>query len=71
MKTTFLPKSKPGQWSVLLFILFILLTFLGSYLSRALNNEIEYPNPLNSPVLGTVIYAAKKGNKITMHKTSK
>jgi hypothetical protein len=56
MKTTFLPKTKPGQWSVILFVIFILFMFLGSYLSKALNNDIEYPNPINSPVLGTSIY---------------
>ena len=56
MKTTFLPKTKPGQWSVVLFVIFIMLMFLGSYLSKALNNDIEYPNPINSPVLGTSIY---------------
>lgn len=56
MKTTFLPKTKTGQWSVILFGIFILLTFLGTFLSKALNNDIEYPNPINSPILGTVIY---------------
>jgi len=56
MKTEFLPKTKIGQWSVILFIVFILLTFLGTYLSRVLNNDIEYPNPINSPILGTTIY---------------
>lgn len=56
MKITFLPKTRSGQWSVVLFIAFIILSVVGSTISSVQKNTIEYPNPINSPLLGTIIY---------------
>ena len=58
MKTTFFAHTKAGNRSVKLFLLFILLMIAGGRLSRLLDNQIEYPNPINSPILGTAIYLA-------------
>lgn len=56
MKMTFLPKTSAGKWSVSLFIAFIALNVAGNRISCIQENTIEYPNPFNSPLLGTVIY---------------
>lgn len=53
---TILPKNRTGKWSVSLFIVFILLRLLANIISYKQANYIEYPNPFNSPLLGTVIY---------------
>ena len=58
MKTTFLSTTNTGKWSIRLFVLFILLMISGGAASRVINNRIEYPNPINSPILGTLIYLA-------------
>lgn len=56
MKTTILPKTLIGKRSVYLFIIFIALAITGSVISNVQCNTIEYPNPINSPLLGTTIY---------------
>ncbi len=56
VKITLLPKTRTGTYSVCLFVGFIALAIMGSYISSAQDNTIEYPNPFNSPLLGTVIY---------------
>jgi len=56
MKTTILPKTPVGKRSVYLFIIFIALSITGSIISNVQGNTIEYPNPINSPLLGTTIY---------------
>jgi len=56
MKLAVLPKTQKGKWSVGLFILFILLAISGGLISSITEDSIEYPNPINSPLLGTVIY---------------
>ncbi len=56
MKMTFLPKTPAGKWSVSLFIAFIALAVAGGMISSIQGKTIEYPNPFNSPLLGTVIY---------------
>ena len=56
LKITFLPKTIAGKWSVSLFIAFIALAGAGTMISFIQENTIEYPNPLHSPLLGTVIY---------------
>lgn len=56
MKATFLPKTRTGKYSVVLFIAFILLTIVGRIISTTQGNAIEYPTPFNSPLLGTIIY---------------
>ena len=56
MKTTILPKTPLGKRSVYLFIIFIVMAITGSIISNVLGNTIEYPNPINSPLLGTTIY---------------
>jgi len=56
MKVTVLPKSRAGKFSVSFFVAFIGLAVAGSVISSAQGNTVEYPNPFNSPLLGTVIY---------------
>lgn len=50
------PKTKTGTRALGLFCLAIISGFVASLLSGYLDNTIEYPNPLNSPMLGTVIF---------------
>ncbi|MEN6328210.1 MAG: hypothetical protein ABFD18_18630 [Syntrophomonas sp.] len=56
MKITIQPKTRAGKWSVVLFIVFILLAMAAGIISSVQENTIEYPTPLNSPLLGTTIY---------------
>lgn len=56
MRYQFLPKTPRGKWSVGLFVSFFVLALAGTLISSELGNTIEYPNPINSPLLGTVIY---------------
>lgn len=56
MRYSFLPKTAKGKWSFSLFILFFVLSLAGTFISSYIGNTIEYPNPINSPLLGTVIY---------------
>jgi heme/copper-type cytochrome/quinol oxidase subunit 3 len=56
MKSTFLPKTRAGKLSAALFVAFIALAAAGGLISSIQGNTVEYPNPLNSPLLGTVIY---------------
>lgn len=58
MKTTILPKSPMGKRSVYLFLIFLALSIAGNVISNVQGNTIEYPNPVNSPLLGTTIYLA-------------
>lgn len=58
MKTTILPKSPMGKRSVYLFLIFLVLSIAGKVISNVQGNTIEYPNPVNSPLLGTTIYLA-------------
>lgn len=58
MKITLLPKTRMGKCSVGLLMVFAILALAGRYISSAQDNTIEYPNPFNSPLLGTVIYMA-------------
>lgn len=56
MKITFMPKTPPGKASVVSFLLGIVLGVASNVISNVTNNQIEYPNPLNSPLLGSAIY---------------
>lgn len=56
MKLAVLPKTQKGKWAVGLFITFIIFAISGSLVSSITENSIEYPNPINSPLLGTIIY---------------
>ena len=58
MKNRFLPQTSKGKWSVALFVAFLVLGVAGNRISDAIGNTIEYPNPVNSPLLGSVIYLA-------------
>lgn len=58
MKNRFLPQTSKGKWSVGLFAAFLMLGVAGNRISDASGNTIEYPNPINSPLLGSVIYLA-------------
>ncbi|HEX5350508.1 MAG TPA: hypothetical protein VFW58_02675 [Trichococcus sp.] len=58
MKYPILPKTSKGKWSVGLFVAFLVLGLAGNLISTAAGNTIEYPNPINSPLLGSVIYLA-------------
>lgn len=53
---TILPSSKEGKWSLVLFASFLVLGLLGNLVSSWTNNQLEYPNPVSSPILGSVIY---------------
>ena len=55
MKNRFLPQTSKGKWSVSLFAAFLVLGIAGNRISNATVNAIEYPNPINSPLLGSVI----------------
>ncbi len=56
MKITLLPKKRAGNWSVILFIASIALWIAGYFIGKIQKNTIEFPNPINSPLLGTVLY---------------
>lgn len=56
MKTTISPKTPVGKRSVYLFVIFIALSITGSVILNVQSNTNEYPNPINSPLLGTTIY---------------
>jgi hypothetical protein len=56
MKITIFPKTPAGKRSVYFFIVFIVLSITASIISNLQGNNIEYPNPINSPLLGTTIY---------------
>jgi len=56
MKITLLPETRYGKWSVVFFTAFIILAMAGGLISSVIKNTIEYPNPINSPLLGTTIY---------------
>ena len=56
MKNRLLPQTSKGKWSVSLFAAFLVLGIAANRISSAIGNSIEYPNPINSPLLGSVIY---------------
>ena len=56
MNIPLLPKTPTGKWSVGLFVLFLPLVFESMFVSEMQNNTIEYPNPVNSPLLGGLLY---------------
>lgn len=56
MKNRFLPQTSKGKWAVGLFVASLVLGIAGNRISDAIGNTIEYPNPINSPLLGSVIY---------------
>ena len=58
MKNRLLPQTSKGEWSVSLFAAFLVLGIAANRISSAIGNSIEYPNPINSPLLGSVIYLA-------------
>lgn len=58
MKRSVLPATYRGKFSVILFAGFLILGLAANQISRVSNNTIEYPNPFNSPLLGSVIYLA-------------
>lgn len=56
MKTTLLPKTRTGKWAVAMFIVFIALMIAAVTISSMQDNNVEYPNPFNNLLLGSVIY---------------
>lgn len=56
MKNRFLPQTSKGKWTVGLIVASLVLGVAGNRISDATGNTIEYPNPINSPLLGSVIY---------------
>ena len=58
MKNRLLPQTSKGKWSVSLFAAFLVLGIAANRISSAIGNSIEYLNPINSPLLGSVIYLA-------------
>ena len=43
------------------FLAGIVLGVTSSVISQAIDNQIEYPNPINSPLLGSLIYLTFAG----------
>ncbi len=58
MKRSVLPATFRGKLSVVLFAGFLILGLAANVISRETSNTIEYPNPINSPLLGSVLYLA-------------
>ena len=58
MKNRLLPQTSKGKWSVSLFAAFLVLGIAANRIYSTIGNSIEYPNPINSPLLGSVIYLA-------------
>ena len=56
MKIILLPQTRAGKWSVAMFIAYIALIAAAGTISATQGNTVEYPNPFNSPLLGSVIY---------------
>ncbi len=56
MKIRIQPETRAGKCSVALFIVYIILAMAAGIISSVQENTIEYPTPLNSPLLGTAIY---------------
>lgn len=56
MQITLLPKTRAGKWSVVMFIAFVALIVAAGTISSTQGNGVEYSNPVNSPLLGTVVY---------------
>lgn len=50
------PSSRLGKWSVGLILAAVVLAMVGSEISRSISNGLDYPDPITSPLLGTVIY---------------
>jgi len=51
-----LPESPAGRRALLWVAIAIGLFVATSLIGKAQDNQIEYPNPINSPLLGTVLY---------------
>lgn len=56
MKHLIRPTSKAGLLSVGFFVLAVGFSVAGGIISRVTGNTLEYPSPLNSPLLGTSVY---------------
>lgn len=56
MKIVVVPETRPGKYSVALFAASLCLAAAAGVVSSVQKNSIEYPNPINSPLLGTTIY---------------
>lgn len=56
MKLQFKPASKAGMLAVLFLLLSIGFSVAGGIISQVSGNTVEYPNPINCPLLGTFIY---------------
>lgn len=51
-----LPQSRVGRQSLLWVAIAIGLFVATSLIGKAQDNQIEFPNPINSPLLGTLLY---------------
>ena len=56
MKVKFQPKTRSGKWSIGLFVSSILLVVASMVVAKMQKNTIEFPNPMNSPLLGSLLY---------------
>lgn len=54
MKVKFQPKTHSGKWSIGLFVSSILLVVASMVVAKMQKNTIEFPNPMNSPLLGSL-----------------
>jgi hypothetical protein len=55
MKMIIRPKTRAGKLSAAMFLAFILLAAVAGIVSSVQENAVEYPTPLNSPLLGSAI----------------
>jgi hypothetical protein len=56
MKMKIVPKTLQGRRALFFPFLFVTSGGASTLVSSITDNKIEYPNPLNSPLLGTLIY---------------
>lgn len=56
MKVKIMPKTLQGRRALFFSFLFVTSGAASTLVSSITDNKIEYPNPLNSPLLGTLIY---------------
>ncbi len=54
--SSLVPSSRLGRWSIALILLALAFAVAGSEISTSIANGLEYPDPVTSPLLGTVIY---------------
>ena len=54
--SSLVPSSRMGKWSIAFILASLAFAVAGSEISTSIANGLEYPDPVTSPLLGTVIY---------------